>query len=114
MPSSSRTSLSALELEHPSNAPTNQITKAETGNTSESTEDVLETVGLINQKVNDATEPAQAIINSLAVEPDVESATKTRKRRDKKSTSTRTDTTKSKTTARSRKTTKSSRKTKTT
>lgn len=114
MPSSSRTSLSALELEHPSNAPTNQTAKAETGNTSESTEDVLETVGLISQKVNDATEPAQAIINSLAVEPDVESATKTRKRQAKKSTSTRIATSNTKTTAPSRKTTKSSRKTKTT
>jgi len=49
-------------------------------------EDVLEVESIETSKVNEATEPAQAIINSLSVNPDLEKATKTRKRRSKKAT----------------------------
>ena len=117
MPSSSRTSLSALQPDHPV-APLeiNQENQADKNTSSSATtaeaaqEDVLEVEGLIDEKVNNATEPAQAIINSLAVDPDLEKATTTkRKRRTKKATKTTTSA-KTKTATRSQKTTAKSTK----
>ena len=125
MPSSSRTSLTALTREHPSAL---EINQADQGNTPQETQvaetpadetlktEVLEVEGLVNEKVNNTTEPAQAIINSLAVEPDLEKATTTiaRKRRTRKSTKSTTTAAKTKTATRARKSTKTTRKTKTT
>ena len=99
MPSSSRTSLSALQPDHPA-APLeiNQANQTDKNISDSATnaevaqEEVLEVEGLIDEKVNNATEPAQAIINSLAVDPDLEKATTTkRKRRTKKATKTKKD-----------------------
>ena len=122
MPSSSRTSLSALPRKHPATLEINQDNTEQKTQTAEnpvaetSKEEVLEVVGLVGEKVNNATEPAQAIINSLAVEPDLEKAatTTTRKKRTRKSAKSTTATAKTKTTTRARKTTKTSRKTTTT
>lgn len=103
MPSSSRTSLSALIRSHQAELdaikeligkPVNKKPDLKTEEISEPTQEdstqdeVLEVVGLLNQKVNDATEPAQAIINSLAVTPDMEKAATTTKRRTRKKAST--------------------------
>ena len=122
MPSSSRTSLSSLNREHPAALEINQDNpeqkneSAETPVAKTSKDEVLEVVGLVDEKVNNATEPAQAIINSLAVEPDLEKAatTTSRKKRTRKSAKSTTATAKTKTTTRARKTTKKSRKTTTT
>ena len=122
MPSSSRTSLSALNRKHPAALEINQENTQQEDQTAEtpaaetSKEEVLEVVGLVGEKVNNATEPAQAIINSLAVEPDLEKAATTikRKKRTRKSSKSTTATAKTKTTTRARKTTKTPRKTTTT
>ena len=110
MPSSSRTSLSAFHPKHPAGLEINQVNQAgkDTSGNEENVkttqEEVLEVEGLIDEKVNNATEPAQAIINSLAVNPDLEKATTTkRKRRTKKATKT-TSTAKTKTATRTQKT----------
>lgn len=91
MASSSRISLSDLNP-RPLTGPQNKVRDAETKTSEQETlvegketEEVLEVEAIETSKVNDATEPAQAIINSLSVNPDLEKATRTKKRRTKKS-----------------------------
>jgi len=114
MGSTSRISLSDLNppaltkrpQQKTSTAKDDQVEEA----TTDETEDVLEVESIETSKVNDATEPAQAIINSLSVDPDLEKATKTKKRRSKKTTKATSSAKKSKTSSRTKKT--SSKKTK--
>ena len=99
MPSSARTSLSSLNPNHPSDSGevtlvinnkkeimTENKIKAPKNDKDED-DDVLKVESIETARTNNATEPAQAIINSLSVNPDLEKAVQTKKRRTKKSAS---------------------------
>ena len=110
MPSSSRTSFSAIQPNHHAELRINQVeqagkaTSVKGENAKSTQEEVLEVEGLVDEKVNSATEPAQAIINSLAVDPDLEQAATTKRRRRTKKATKTTSTAKTKTATRTQKT----------